>query len=328
MLRSFTFCLLAVGLLSCQPAFKDIKETQFLLGTLVEFTIYTDDENQALEAINLAAQEMRRVEALFTTFGAVENSVKQFNRAPEQVWVRLDKEVEGLLLQALEIHKATNGAFDPTLGQLNKLWAFSGKVAPKTPPTQKEIQIALAQSGARNLQYSEQGWTKKVKGLALDFGAIAKGYAIDRGISIFKQLGVKHAIINAGGDMRILGSHGTQPWRIAIRHPRHDKPLGWIEVDKDTSIVTSGDYERFYMYQGQRYHHILNPRTGSPSTEHQSVTVVAFDATLADAWSTGLFVLEKNRGAKMIGTKQVSGALWISKDGEVSLQGDFLLHQR
>ena len=326
MFRFFTLCIFCFGLSACQPAFKDVKETQFLLGTLVEFTIYTDDEEHGLEAITLAAKEMRRVQDTFTTFGKVDNSVKQFNQASVNTWVTLDEEVTMLLLKAIELSKKMNGAFDPALGQLNQLWAFSGEASPKIPPIQEAIQAALVQSGIANIEHSEQGWAKKVQGLALDFGAIAKGYAIDQGIKILKKHGVHHAIINAGGDMRILGDHGGQPWRIAIRHPRYDKPLGWIEVAEDTSIVTSGDYERFYMYQGQRYHHILDPNTGRSSVESQSVTVMASDAILADAWSTGLFVLGEKGGLAVVEKTGNVEAFWVTNRGAYVKTSGFKLH--
>lgn len=327
MFRFFTLCVVCFGLSSCQSQPQDVKESRFLLGTLVEFTIFTDDEDHALEAITLAAKEMRRVQDTFTTFGKVENSVKRFNQASLDEWVMLDEEVTKLLLKSIEISKKMNGAFDPTLGQLNQLWAFSGEVSPKIPPTQDAIQIALAQSGADNLVHTEQGWAKKVTGLELDFGAIAKGYAIDQGINIFKQLGIKHAIINAGGDMRILGDHGGQPWRIAIRHPRHDKPLGWIEVAEDSSIVTSGDYERFYMFQGQRYHHILDPESGVSSQKSQSVTAIAATSTLADAWSTGLFVLGGKQGLKVVERTKNIEAFWVTSSGTYVKSSGFRLHK-
>jgi len=128
----------------------------------------------------------------------------------------------------------------------------------------------------------------------LDFGGIAKGYAIDRGMDMLKQHGIHHALINAGGDIRLIGKHGDRPWHIGIRHPRHKNDvLADLQLQGDVSIVTSGDYERFYIYHGKRYHHLLNPQTGMPSMAAQSVTVMADSATLADAWSTALFIQGK-----------------------------------
>jgi len=318
--------LIIFGLCACQQDIHDVKETSFLLGTIVEFTIYTDKEDLALKSIAEASNAMRQVEDTFTTFGDVENSVKQFNRAAVGEVVALNPEVEKLLVQSLQINKQTEGAFDPTLGALNSLWGFSGyELAPK-PPTRDAIESALNQSGIAYIKRNHNGWLKKKPGLQLDFGAIAKGYAIDKGISVLKKNGFSQAIINAGGDMRVLGSHGHQPWRIAIRHPRNEQPLGWLEVSQDASIVTSGDYERFYMYENQRYHHILNPKTGYPSTMSQSMTVIAENATMADAWSTGLFVLGYQQGDSLVERQSGIQALWVTDAGQIKQTSNITLH--
>ncbi|MDX8381210.1 MAG: FAD:protein FMN transferase [Ghiorsea sp.] len=318
--------LVLFSLVSCQQQAHDVKETSFLLGTIVEFTIYTDKDELALKAIKDAATEMQHIEDIFTTFGEVENSVKQFNRVDAGETVKLNAEVERLLIQSIQINEKTMGSFDPTLGVLNSLWGFSGYHQSQQPPSDKLVQTALSQSGVENIERTDKGWLKKKSGIQLDFGAIAKGYAIDKSITILKKYGFTQAIINAGGDIAILGSHGKQPWRIAIRHPREKKPLGWLEVRSDTSIVTSGDYERFYMYKNNRYHHILDPITGYPSSKSQSVTVVAENATLADAWSTGLFVLGNEQGKALLKKRSDIEALWVDDTGQVKQTSKILLH--
>ncbi len=314
-------------LTACQPSAHNVKETRFLLGTLVEFTVFTDNEDAALDAINQAAQAMQKVEDTFTTFGSVKNSVKAFNQAKVGQTVKLEHDVELLLVKALKIHQQSQGAFDPTLGALNELWAFSGESPASSPPSPLKISRALQQTGVQNIEQSKGGWQKKVAGLKLDFGGIAKGLAIDKGASVLRKLGFSQAIINAGGDMMVLGSHGNKPWRIAIRHPRQDKPVGWVTIDKDTSIVTSGDYERFYMYQGRRYHHILDPETGYPARKSQSVTVVDSNATVADAWSTALFVLDIPNGKRMVETMQSMHVFWVNAQGKSLQSSGFKLHQ-
>jgi thiamine biosynthesis lipoprotein len=325
MIRLSALGLVLFSLAGCQAATQDVHETRFLLGTLVEFTIYTDKPDKAFKAITKAAAVMQHIEDKFTTYGDVANTVKQFNLAKVRQPVALDSEVEQLLLQSISIRKQSHGAFDPTLGVLNQLWGFSGERLSKHPPSNKDIIQALKQSGVKNIKKTDQGWVKLVQGLALDFGAIAKGYAIDQAVTILKSYGFDQAIINAGGDMFILGQHGDKPWRIAIRHPRQSKPLGWLEVDHDTSIVTSGDYERFYRYEGERYHHILNPKTGDPARASQSVTLIASSATLADAWSTALFVLGDKQGLKAIKVQDNMQALWVNKAGKIKqTQGFFI----
>ncbi len=312
------FILLGVSACSSQQS-QDFKETRFMLGTIVEFTVYDANETLALKAIQQAAAAMQAVEDEFTTYGQVFNTVKAFNQAQPTEVIQLAPDVEALLLQAINIHEQTLGAFDPTLGELNQLWGFSGGQPPTTPPSKQKISHGLHYSGVENIRHLNKGWTKKIAGLQLDFGAIAKGLAIDKGIEVFKQYGLEHAIINAGGDIRVLGNHGLQPWRIGIRHPRQATALGWIEVGQDLSVVTSGDYERFYMYRGQRYHHILDPKTGEPATQNMSVTVIAETATVADALSTGLFVLGQKQGMDLVEKMAGVEALWVGKDQKIRM---------
>ncbi len=308
-------------LLSCKGQQRqDIKETRFLLGTIVEFTVFSDNETQALQAISQAAEVMQGVENKFTTHGEVSNTVQNFNRAKAGEKVQLDVEVERLLLQAIAIHAQTSGSFDPTLGELNSLWGFSSENKPSKPLSRESIAKCLSRSGTHNIQQlGPQQWLKSSDDLQLDFGAIAKGLAIDKGVASLAKSGVKHAIINAGGDMRILGDHGGKPWKVAVRHPRLNSPLGWFEVERDMSIVTSGDYERFFFYQGRRYHHVLDPQTGLPATSSMSVTVTAPTAEQADALSTAMFVLGYEKGKAVIEAIPDVEAIWVDENQNLSM---------
>jgi len=310
-----------LSLISCQSQQSfDIKETHFLLGTIVEFTVYGDDETLALAAIKQASLAMQAVENEFATHGDIANSVKTFNQAKAGQKVLLSPSVDALLRQSIVVHKQTLGTFDPTLGYLNQSWGFSSLIQPIRPLTPQVIQDSLQFCGVRHIQPSgKYQWFKHVDALQLDFGAIAKGFSIDVGIKTLKKLGVKHAIINAGGDMRLLGSHGDKPWKIAVRHPRQDKPLGWLEVKEDVSIVTSGDYERFFMYEGKRYHHIIDPETGQPAQGSLSVTVVAPTATQADALSTAMFILGFEKGSSIIASMDDVEALWVDVNQQIHM---------
>jgi len=284
--------LLALLLLAgCSDRHADVHETRFMMGTLVEFTISDADASQARQAIARASREMMRIERLFTIYGAHDNAVKRFNRAPSDVPQRLPDEIDRLLQRALAVQRASRGAFDPALGALDLLWGFSREPAPKRPPSPARIQATKPAPHCLTRD-GEGRWVRHGHNCQLDFGGIAKGYALDRGIALLAQAGIRHAIINAGGDMRILGDHHGRPWRIGIRHPRKaNQVLGYVALRGPISIVTSGDYERFFVYQGRRYHHILDPRSGMPAGKAQSATVLHARAALADAWSTALFVL-------------------------------------
>ncbi len=280
---------------ACSPA-SDIHDTRFIMGTLVEFTITpdTDRDIDAAAAIRAAANEMQRIEDAFTIYGDQPNAVKAFNATPPHVAIALPAEIAKVLTLALHIKDLSHGAFNPALGGLNLLWGFSADETPTHPPSAQAIQQAIPprhcieQATTAN---GKPGWLRTDPRCLLDFGAIAKGYAIDQGIKILKSHGIKNAIINAGGDLRLIGKHGDKAWRIGIRHPRkHREMLASLQLEGDVSIVTSGDYERFFIDQGKRYHHLINPQTGWPATGAQSVTIIARNAALADAWSTAVFI--------------------------------------
>ena len=142
----------------------------------------------------------------------------------------------------------------------------------------------------------------------LNFGAIAKGYAIDKSIERLKELNINNAIINAGGDLHAIGTHGDRPWAIGIRNPRKEGIIASLKIQNDESVFTSGDYERYFEFNGKRYHHIIDPRTGYPSAGTTSVTVIHSDSSIADAASTALFIAGKDHWyaiAKEIGIKYV-----------------------
>lgn len=283
--------MLLLLLAGCSGQHEDVHETRFMMGTLVEFTVSDCDKQEAQKAIARASRAMARIEQRFTIYGDGDNAVKRFNRTPVGTAVTLPKDVAQLLMLARKVQRASDGAFDPALGALNRLWGFSREPAPTRPPAKAQIRAAKHAPGCLIHTRKEQ-WLRRSDNCQLDFGGIAKGYALDRGIAALKRAGIRNAIINAGGDMRIIGSHHGKPWRIGIRHPRKSgQVLGYLALNGPMSIVTSGDYERFFIYQGRRYHHILDPASGMPAHKAQSATVLHPSASVADAWSTALFVL-------------------------------------
>jgi len=314
-MQVFRLFLIILPLLAgCSVGNSDVRETRFMMGTLVEFTISGMEKEKAQAAIQAAADEMQRIDNLFTIYGDASNPVKRLNAAEIGKPLPLPEEVAKLLRTAMRIQDESAGAFDPFLGKLDLLWGFSQPDPPTSPPAATAIQQSLPPS--RCLTEVDAGWIRQNERCLIDLGAIAKGYAIDRGIVALKAKGVKNGIINAGGDLRILGRHGNAPWHIGVRDPR--KPGGVIAtlaLQGDTSIVTSGDYERYFIVEGRRYHHILNPKDGWPAAASRSATIIAPNATLADAWSTALFV----SGAQGMPLVQKIGlnALLVTGDGDI-----------
>lgn len=290
-----------------------------MMGTLVEFTVYGVPRTEAAAAIRAAANAMQEAADSLTIYGDADNTVKAFNASRPGTPVQLPTAVSALLTQAKVIEEQSHGAFSPTLGSLSLLWGFSTPTPPSQPPADEDIRQALAGVGPkllRKLATPAHTWMRLHDQTRLDFGGIGKGYAIDIGIAVLRQHGIEHALINAGGDMRAIGRHGERPWRIGIRHPRQaGGVLATLELEGDVSVVTSGDYERFFIYRGKRYHHILNPENGWPADKSRSVTVIAGNASLADAWSTALFVLGP-KGLELL-KKRHMDALMVDAGGNI-----------
>jgi len=155
--------------------------------------------------------------------------------------------------------------------------------------------------------------------IVLNLGAFAKGYSVDKAIEYLQSEGVNHAIVNAGGDLRAIGKKGESPWVIGIRHPREEGVIASIEIQQDESLFTSGDYERFYDYQGKRYHHILNPQTGFPADQVTSVTILHHNAATADAAATALFVAGPAQWRAIAKEMGVTHVMLIDHAGNVHL---------
>jgi len=262
---------------------------------------------------------MQEAADLLTIYGDVRNGVKAFNASPPGTPVQLPAAVSALLMQAKAIERQSHGAFSPSLGSLSLLWGFSTPAPPSRPPADADIRRALAGVGPERVQKlatPAHTWIRLHEQTRLDFGGIGKGYAIDIGIAALRKHGIVHALINAGGDMRAIGRHGERPWHIGIKHPRQaGAVLATLDLEGDVSVVTSGDYERFFIYHGRRYHHILNPENGWPAEKSRSVTVMAKNATLADAWSTALFVLGP-KGLELL-EKRHMDALVVDAGGHI-----------
>jgi len=286
------------------------------MGTLVQFTISGAEKNMALEGIRAAATEMQRIEDVFTIYGIQANAVKTFNVSEPGVVLALPGEVDSLLKTSIDVAQQSDDAFTPAIGGLSLLWGFSLPNPPVIPPSLEDIAIARSGVDSRLLERTKTGWKRLSPLTKLDFGAIAKGYAIDRGIAVLREHGIANAIVDAGGDLRAIGDHAGKPWRIGLRHPRKTgATLGWFEARGDISIVTSGDYERFFTFDGKRYQHILDPQTGMPASLSSSATVIANNATLADAWSTALFV--RGTGALLLIESRGMQAVLVDTDGQI-----------
>lgn len=289
---------------------QQLSRSRILMGTVVEISVHGADPGRLEAAVSAAFAEMARIERLMRPAGEG-SDVARLSAAPQGTEVA--PETAEVIALGLQVAALSGGAFDMGLGRLKGLWGIESE-APRVPAPE-EVRQALTGTGPDGLRLDGLRVEKATATLAVDLGAIAKGYAIDRAAEVLRKAGIDSAAINAGGDIRLIGGHSGRPWRIAIQHPRDaDRQLATLELT-DVAVVTSGDYERFFELDGVRYHHIFDPRTGYPAGLCQSVTIVTPSAALADALSTAVFVLGPEAGLALLQHFPEAEGLIVAADG-------------
>ena len=269
-----------------------LKRTEMIMGTVVEITVIPANE----EAIKEAFDAIKKVDELMSTYKP-ESEVSILNRQGEN---HLSPQTSQIIQEAIKFSEMTEGAFDITCRPLINLWKRAKKEA--KIPTLQEIEEAKNLVSYKKIALEGDLVKLQQPGMQIDLGGIAKGWAVDKAIQALKKREVRAALVNAGGDLYALGRRGLwKKWEVGIQHPRdQEKILTTIEVS-DKGVATSGDYRRYFTLEGRRFSHIVDPRTGETVEEvPMSVTVVAPDATTADALATGIFVLGPEEGMRLI----------------------------
>ena len=285
-----------------------------VMGTRLKITVIGDDPALLDRAMAAAVGEIKRVEDLMTDWRASE--LTSLNESAGQGPRVVPRELAAIISRGIELHRLTAGAFDITFAAAGKLWSF--KTAPKSLPDPEKIKTALRHVNAGAVKVSAADNTVELPaGMKLGLGGIAKGYGVDRAMKILMDHGIRNALVDAGGDMKILGKKFGEPWEIAIKHPRRkEKALAALNLT-NTCLVTSGDYERFFELEGKRYHHIIDPRTGYPARGCMSASVVAPNAEYADALATSMCVLGPEKGLELIERLPKIEAVLVGMDGKV-----------
>lgn len=307
-------CLLAAAALafSCQSGGQRLfKKSAHIMYTEVTITVVSDSPEKAENAIDGAFDEIRHLEKLLS-FWTQDSEIAAINRNAGVAAVRVSPETLDVLEKSIFISEKTDGAFDPTIGPVIRLWDFHKKVRPERQAVQKALELVDYRQMAVNEKEST-AFLKKA-GMSFDTGGIAKGYAADRAVEALRKAGIKSGLVAVAGDIRAFGTRPDgKPWRIGIRDPRPKDEdsylMATIELRDDEAISTSGDYERFFIEDGVRYHHLLDPRTGYPSMLCQSVTVVADKAVYTDGLATGVFVMGPEKGLKLLGELGYEGII-------------------
>ena len=267
---------------------------------------------EAARIARLAEEEARRVERKYSRYRD-ESVVSEINRNAGRTPVAVDEETDALVGSALDLAALTEGRFDPTVGVLRRAWDFrSGRV-----PSREEVEALLPLVDASRVSRRDGTVFLRRAGMELDLGGVGKEYAADRVAHLLRAEGVAAAIVNFSGDVRTVGRRlDRHPWRIGVREPRDPRRVRFsVRPMEGAGVATSGDYERGFVKDGRRYHHILDARTGWPSPGVASVTVVAASADAAGRYASAAFLLGGERGHALLeSTKGLEGAL-ISEDG-------------
>ena len=270
---------------------KVVRRTRVIMDTVIEITLFNEgDAEKSNSAVSKAFNEIKRLESLLGRHQKG-SDIWKVNQNPGEA-IKVSTETVEVLSGAKGFSMLSNGSFDITIGKLSELWNFEGDR--KQPPASEEINKVLKSVGFSSVKLDSSSSTvKTLNNVHVDLGAIAKGYIIDKAGQVLIENGVGDFIINAGGDMVIRGKKGGKKWRIGIQHPRKKgEVIAQIDIEEyETAIVTSGDYERNFTFEGKTYHHILDPKTGYPASGLMSATIKSADAATADAISTAVFVM-------------------------------------
>ena len=310
------FYLLILILTGCGQV-PSVKETRILMDTFCEISCYEDSKDKSIAAIDAAFKEMERIEKVFSKFNK-NSEVSNINRLAGLEKVAASEEVFKLTEKSVYYSRISDGAFDITVAPLMEIWGFVRRH--KSIPDKETIENALEGVGYKNIELDPKKLSVKFlnKKTKIDFGGIAKGYAVDRAKDVLVSRGIKNGLVNLGGNIFALGSApGNKAWKIGVEDPRNKgKLLRSFELT-NRAISTSGNYERFFEIGGKRYSHIINPLTGEPCQGIISVTVAADSAEQADGLSTAIFVMGEEKGLNL--AKSIKGikVLILKEDGKI-----------
>jgi len=320
--RAALAALLAIPVLAAAPAIRGYPAPErsvpypiHAMGTYVNVTLVTSDSAASAPDAAAAHQAIRLVDSLMSNWSTT-SEVARINRVADSVTTRVQPLVADVIARSLRVWRGSDHTFDITIEPLVRAWGFIG--GPRRVPTDEEARAAWALVGAGDVAFDSAAGTIHFarRGMRIDLGGIAKGYAVDQAMRALRARGVSAALVDASGNMMSLGHPpASDHWRIGLRDPRDRVPYFarmWLDGD---AISTSANYEQFVTKDGKRYGHILDPRTGQPASGLLAVTVVAPDATTSDSWDTPLYVLGLE-AAKALALERSDVAAVLVEPGE------------
>jgi thiamine biosynthesis lipoprotein len=316
--RSGPGCLALLMMLSAMPAHAAwlSRGVDGIMGTRIYVELWAEEPDKARgeQAIDAVMDEMRHIDESMSVYKPT-SEVSKVNDLAAQQPVKISPELFKLLTAALEYSRITVGAFDITYASVGYMYDFRARKR----PTEEQIKSALPAVNYHHLLLDPATSTVRFSqpGVRIDLGGIAKGYAVDCGIDILKARGFTHALVNAGGDSRVIGDRFGRPWIIGIRHPDHpDQVITRVPL-VDSAFSTSGDYERYFDEDGVRYHHIIDPHTGHSASKVRSATVMAPTATQTDGLSKTAFVLGADEAMRIYNSLPDVDAILVTPEGRI-----------
>ncbi|MFH1429044.1 MAG: FAD:protein FMN transferase [Candidatus Margulisiibacteriota bacterium] len=293
------------------------QKSMLVMGTAAEIIVKDKNTDNAQLAVNQAFDEIKRLEKVFS-FHNPDSELNKINNNAFPAPYRVSDEMYQVLEQSMSASDKTSGLFDITSGSLSRLYGFT-MAYNKRVPNDNELVKTMKLVDYRLIRLDPANRTVRFvkKGILLDMGGVVKGYAVDRAVSVLRENGIKAALVNIGGNMY---GFGHKPWKIGVRHPRDKDKIIEIITLKDEGVATSGDYERFFINNSVRVHHIFDPRTGKSASGNIGVTIIAGNALTADIYSTGIFVLDHKKAKEVI-KKENLMAIIVSEDngGDITI---------
>ena len=306
--------MVAIFVISIPVRAEWVGDARPLMGTEVSVLLWHADEAAGLEIVDQVFAEAERIDRLMSTYKE-DSRISEINRLAATEPVIAGEELFGLIRRSLDISVLTRGAFDITYDSVGQHYDFRNRQRPD------ETTIAAKREliDVRFVELDQAAGTVafKQEGVRINLGGIAKGYVVERGVSILRKNGIRNGIVTAGGDSRLLGDRRGQPWMVGIRDPRVEGEVAISVPLQDEAISTSGDYERYFVEGDTRYHHIIQPSTGEPAGGVHSATVFGPDAVITDALSTSVFVMGVDEGLRLIATLPDYESIVIDAEGHI-----------
>lgn len=312
------FSLLLAG---CGDSDRARQAKFYAFGTEIDVSLYGVDADAAEATVNELEQAFDNVNDTWHAWQP--STLSHINEAiAKGQSIEITPQVAAVIEEAATYARESHNLFNPAAGKLFELWGYhqDNWFESRPPPAQSNIDDWLAAAPTMQDIHIDNGiLSSDNPTVKLGFGGFAKGTAVDAAINALKKQGVENAIINIGGDLRAIGRHGDRPWKIGIRHPRKEGGMmASVELQEDESVFTSGDYERYFTYEGKRYPHILDPRTGYPARDNISVTVIHKQAARADAAATALIVAGQD-WPQIAASMGIDHVMLMRADGQIEM---------